>query len=221
MPDIEKGIQETEPDCRTGSDSKHFLLRRPTRVDLDGLVAMATDPHMATNLCTAWLPSTTRAADLWLEHILQDDNPEAFPFVISDMKGNAIGAACLLHETESGEAEISVLVDRRHWSQGVATRAMQALADFAFSNPTQTHQELQSVTARCRASCARSRRIVEKSGFQFYGSGMARSQFHRGMIPIDRYRLDRGIWHALRQWAGSGLIDPSRPSSQHDMKGAA
>lgn len=220
MPDIEKGIQETEPDCRTGSESNHFILRRPTPNDLEGLVAMATDPHMATNLCTAWLPNSMRAADLWLDHVVKQDNPEAFPFVISDMKGTAIGAACLVQEATAAEAEISVLVHRDHWSQGHATRAMQALADFAFSNPRQT-TALESVIARCRASCGRSRRIVEKSGFQFCGSGMAHSQFHRGMIPIDRYRLDRGIWHALRQWAGSGLIDSARPSSQTDMKGAA
>ncbi|SNY90689.1 Protein N-acetyltransferase, RimJ/RimL family [Cohaesibacter sp. ES.047] len=225
MPDIEKGIQETEPDCRTGSES-NFILRRPTRQDLEALVVMASDPHMVANLCTNWLPSTMRAADLWLDALLQESNPDAFPFVISDMKGRAMGAACIVLLETPGNAEISVLVEHKHWSQGIATRSMQALADFAFSNPTKTHSKLDSMTARCRVSCGRSRRIVEKSGFQFCGSGMAHSHFQRGMIPIDRYRLDRSTWHALRHWAGVSLLEATANKNKEDpsdldVKGAA
>ena len=46
MLEIDESLQQTEPDCREGSESKPFLLRHPARADLDVLVALANTPAM-------------------------------------------------------------------------------------------------------------------------------------------------------------------------------
>ena len=230
MLDIDKNLQQTEPDCSAGLGSTDFILRKPTQADLDTLVALATNPVLAKNLCSNWLPTSSRTADLWHANQMEESDPTDFPFILSDMKGSYLGAACLMLEEGRKQAEISVMICRDKWHNGYATRAIQALADFAFSNPNTNQPSLQTVIARCRVTCGGSRRMVEKCGFQYCGTGMAHSQHYRGMIPIDRYRLDRGIWKALRHWAGSGLIDlaphthinrpASHPASQ-SVKGVA
>ncbi|PLW76420.1 GNAT family N-acetyltransferase [Cohaesibacter celericrescens] len=224
MLDIDKKLQQTEPDCSEGLGNKNFLLRQPAQADLDMLVASATNPVLAKNLCSNWLPTSSRAADLWFASHNQETNPTDFPFVLTDMKGNYLGTACLMLQEERTQAEISIMICRDKWQNGYATRAIQALADFAFSNPNQNHPKLQTVTAQCRVSCRKSRRIVEKCGFQYSGTGMAQSPHYRGMIPIDRYHLDRGIWTAIRHWAGASHmpIYRNQPTNQPlEVKGAA
>jgi hypothetical protein len=34
---------------------------------------------------------------------------------------------------------------------------------------------------------------------------MGPSLFHRGMVPIDRFRLERSIWMSLKNWASTGV----------------
>ncbi|WP_319412443.1 GNAT family N-acetyltransferase [uncultured Cohaesibacter sp.] len=226
MLEIDENLQQTEPDSRAGSEIKPFLLRHPARTDLASLVALANNPALTKNLCSNWLPSSDIQADSWFLNYTEKSDPTEFPFIITDMKGTMIGVICLLLQENRKQAEISVMIMREHWQHGYATRAIQAVADFAFSSPNINQPSLEALEARCRVSCGRSRRIVEKCGFQYSGTGMAHSQHYKGMIPIDRYRLDRGVWYALRNWSGMGQSNPwafgpnSTPRG-YSLKGAA
>jgi len=62
-----------------------------------------------------------------------------------------------------------------------------------------------AVAATARVTNGASRRVLEKCGFQFAGQGMGPSLFHRGMVPIDRFRLERSIWMSLKSWASTGV----------------
>ena len=226
MLEIDESLLQTEPDCRAGLGHSNFILRTPSVADLETLVRLATDPILAKNLCDAWLPTTMRAADAWLEHMVEDKDPTRFTFVLTDMQGTNLGAAAVMLDDDRVQAEVSIVICRDQWQKGYATRALQAVADFAFSNPNTNQPKLESLSARCRVSCRSSRRLVEKCGFQYCGTGMAHSTHFRGMIPIDRYRMDRGIWTALRHWAGASRFDmpPRHDTAQqgdYGMKGAA
>jgi hypothetical protein len=45
-----------------------------------------------------------------------------------------------------------------------------------------------------------SRRVLEKCGFQWTGVGLYRIRALRSSAPIDRFRLDRGLWASLKSW---------------------
>jgi RimJ/RimL family protein N-acetyltransferase len=47
-----------------------------------------------------------------------------------------------------------------------------------------------------------SRRVVQKCGFQFQGSGLAASLALGSSVPVEWYRLDRKTWISLRSWGG-------------------
>jgi RimJ/RimL family protein N-acetyltransferase len=51
-----------------------------------------------------------------------------------------------------------------------------------------------------RVANTRGRRVIEKCGFQFRGSGMVRLP-GRGASPIERFALDRRTWSSLKTWA--------------------
>ncbi len=46
-----------------------------------------------------------------------------------------------------------------------------------------------------------SRRVLEKCGFQWTGVGLYRINSINSSAPVDRFRLERGIWSAIKAWA--------------------
>ena len=221
MLDIDESLQQSEPDSSRGLKSSNLILRKPAERDLGNLVALATNPQLAKTLCANPFPQSLDAAQSWLSCDIGIATGQTH-FVLSTIKGSFIGAAGLYRHENGREAEMVVLIRQALWRQGFATRAAQALADFAFSNPNPKDFDLNAVTATTRVCCSKSRRVAEKCGFQYAGTGMAHSAHFRGMIPIDRFRLDRGIWKALRSW-GQSIPEDFAPKgiSPDNFKGAA
>ena len=56
------------------------------------------------------------------------------------------------------------------------------------------------LAARCRVTNSDSRRVLEKCGFQWCGTGLENSVGMRGSFPVDRFRLERTVWASLRAW---------------------
>ncbi len=218
MLEIDKNLQQTEPDCRAGLRNHSLILRTPGKRDLANFVALSKDPILTKNLCNYSLPTSLETAYNWLDNqtVKADDAP--YYFALSNFKDEFYGQACLLPADKPHMLEMSIVLRRSVWNMGIATQAAQALVDFAFSNPNITNSNTETLLASCRVSCTRSRRMVEKCGFQYCGTGMARSPHYKGMIPIDRFHLDRGIWKAIRQW---GQRHNHLHSLDQSMKGAA
>ena len=83
----------------------------------------------------------------------------------------------------------------RYWGKGYATEAVRALIDHAFTDLE--HTALQSSV---RVTNPASRRVLEKCGFQWTGVGLCRIRALGSSVPVDRFRLERGIWTALKSW---------------------
>lgn len=62
--------------------------------------------------------------------------------------------------------------------------------------------ETDTVWCSNRVTNDRARRVIEKCGFQFRGTGMVRLA-GRGAYPIERFSLSRSAWTSLKAW-GSG-----------------
>ena len=101
--------------------------------------------------------------------------------------------------------EIGYWLGAKHWGKGYATEAVRALIDHAFTDLD--HEALQSAA---RVTNPASRRVLEKCGFQWTGVGLLRIRALDSSAPIDRFRLDRGLWASLKSWGQALASRPAR-----------
>jgi RimJ/RimL family protein N-acetyltransferase len=111
------------------------------------------------------------------------------------LRDRAVVGACgiMFHHNET--PELGYWLGVPYWNQGYATEALHALIDYAFTDLA--HEALQ---AGARVTNPASRRVLEKCGFQWTGVGLYRINAIKSSAPIDRFRLERGIWSALKTW---------------------
>jgi RimJ/RimL family protein N-acetyltransferase len=98
-------------------------------------------------------------------------------------------------EPREAAAELGYWLGVPYWNRGYATEAVRAVIDHAFGDLE--HDALQ---AGARVSNPASRRVLEKCGFQWTGVGLYRIRAIKSSAPLDRFRLDRGLWASLKAW---------------------
>ncbi|MCE1235563.1 MAG: GNAT family N-acetyltransferase [Hyphomicrobiales bacterium] len=180
-------------------ETPRLVLRRPVRADAERVAALANDAGVAENLSNLPHPYGLDDALAFI------DNTEVGPtrwnlgIHLKDEDAGFVGVAGLM--PRDGERFVlGYWIGRPYWNRGLATEAAQALIDFAFSR-----LEAPAVSATARVTNGASRRVLEKCGFQYAGQGMGPSLYHRGMVPIDRFRIERSIWTSIRNWAKTGV----------------
>jgi RimJ/RimL family protein N-acetyltransferase len=100
------------------------------------------------------------------------------------------------HRSEDpGELDMGYLLARPLWGQGLMTEAVQAIIDAAF-----LYSEANGISAAVRVTNPASRRVLEHSGFQYAGSGMASRPAWGDTVSVDHYRLSRRLWGSLKGW---------------------
>ena len=171
-------------------ETGRLVLRAPRRGDVKAMALLANDRRIAEN--TARIPHPYRDADAkqFIGAVNRQDGEAAF--VIS-LDAKLIGVCGV--EPREGGAEIGYWLGAPYWGQGYATEAVRALIDFAFDDLD--HDALQ---AGARVTNPASRRVLEKCGFQWTGVGLYRIRAINSSAPIDRFRLDRGLWASLKSW---------------------
>ena len=82
------------------------------------------------------------------------------------------------------------------WGKGYATEALSAAieAGFALTNAIE-------MLASAHVENAASRRVLDKCGFTHIGTGLEGAPARGGMVPCDRFRLERAVWAARRALA--------------------
>ena len=167
-----------------------LVLRAPSHSDVAVMVALAGDRRVAEN--TARIPHPYTAADAvgLLDSINQNGGETVFAIALD---GALIGM-CGLDPRQDG-VELGYWLDVPFWGRGYATEAARALIDYAFAELG--HEALSS---GARVSNPASRRVLEKCGFQWTGVQLRRIRAINSAAPIDRFRLDRGLWASLKAW---------------------
>jgi len=84
------------------------------------------------------------------------------------------------------------------WGKGLASEAVEAMVEAAFSLT-----DAVELDASSRVENAASRRVLEKAGFQFLGSGLEGAPARGGLVPCDRFGLTRAAWTARRPALGA------------------
>ena len=119
-------------------------------------------------------------------------------FVIT-LEGAPIGV-CSVDLREDGP-EIGYWLGVPYWGRGYATEAVRALIDHAFGD-----LEHEALISGARVSNPASRRVLEKCGFQWTGVRLSRIRAINSAAPIDRFRLDRGLWASLKSWGHANRV---------------
>jgi RimJ/RimL family protein N-acetyltransferase len=179
--------------CIPVLETERLMLRAPTLEDAKHVAALANDKRIAEN--TRRIPhpySRTDAEDF----IAAANTPQGdIAFLITTRAGQPVGA-CGIATHDEAAPEIGYWLGVKHWGKGYGTEAVRALIDFAF-----TELAHESLSAGARVTNPASRRILEKCGFQWTGVGLCRIRALNSSAPIDRFRLDRGLWTSLRRWS--------------------
>ncbi len=178
--------------CIPVLETKRLILRAPRLGDAKAVTALANDRRIAEN--TARIPHPYRQADAesWIAGA--NAEPEGETYLIT--LGSVVIGGCGFDIRDDGPTpEIGYWLGARHWGKGYATEAVRALIDHAFEN-----LEYKALQSSVRVTNPASRRVLEKCGFQWIGVGLCRIRALGSSVPVDRFRLERGIWSALKSW---------------------
>ena len=172
-------------------ETKRLSLRAPRLEDAKTVAMLANDRRIAEN--TARIPHPYRVSDAegFIGGANKGDGEAVFLVTLRDE--TVIGACGIVTAEQPPELGYWLGVD--YWGKGYATEALHAVIDYAF---TDLAHEL--VQAGARVTNPASRRVLEKCGFQWTGVGLYRIRAINSSAPIDRFRLERGIWTALKSW---------------------
>ena len=172
-------------------ETKRLALRMPRLEDAKTMVALANDRRIAEN--TARIPHPYKLADA--EGFIGGANKGAADAVfLITLHDRTIIGACGVTALDD-QAELGYWLGVPYWGKGYATEALHALIDYAF-----TDLGHEALNAGARVTNPASRRVLEKCGFQWTGVGLYRIRAINSSAPIDRFRLERGIWSALKGW---------------------
>jgi RimJ/RimL family protein N-acetyltransferase len=167
-----------------------LVLRAPLHHDVEAIVALAGDRRVAENTARIPHPYTVADAVGFVAAINKKGGETVFAL---ERDGVLIGMCGF--DSRSDGIELGYWVGVPFWGHGYATEAARAAIDYAFAELG--HEVLQS---GARVSNPASRRVLEKCGFQWTGVQLCRIRAINSAAPIDRFRLDRGLWASLKAW---------------------
>ena len=176
-------------------ETKRLVLRAPRLGDVKTLAALANDRRIAEN--TARIPHPYRPGDAE-EFIASANRGNDIAFLITqrnEQKSDQVIGACGFSQLDRHPPEIGYWLGVKHWGKGYATEAVRAMIDHAF-----TDLDCEALQSAARVTNPASRRVLEKCGFQWTGAGLLRIRAIASSAPIDRFRLDRGLWASLKSW---------------------
>jgi RimJ/RimL family protein N-acetyltransferase len=172
-------------------ETKRLALRTARLEDAKAVAALANDRRIAEN--TARIPYPYKLADA--EQFIAGASKKGEAAYLVTLRDGTIVGACGLMFREDDAPEIGYWLGVPYWNKGYATEALHALIDYAFTDLTHD-----AVQAGARVTNPASRRVLEKCGFQWTGVGLYRINSIKSSAPIDRFRLERRIWSALKTW---------------------
>ena len=176
--------------------SQRLVMRAPHEEDIDALAHLANNAAVATMVSRMPHPYTARDAADFVRRTNAGEIGKCVYAITKADNGEFLGCCALEpHVNDADTLEIGYWLGEPHWNRGYATEAAHALIDMAFRT-----RDIAHIDARCRVTNIASRRVIQKCGFQFQGSGMVASLAMGGMMPVEWYRLDRKTWMSLKSW---------------------
>lgn len=165
-------------------------LRAPRRSDCNAIARLVNDRRIAANTARIPYPYAIEDAEQFVVSVNKREGEACF---VLTLDGTPIGM-CSVDLREDG-LELGYWLGVAYWGRGFATEAARALIDHAFGD-----LEHETLISGARVNNPASRRVLEKCGFQWTGVRLSRIRAINSAAPIDRFRLDRGLWASLKSW---------------------
>ncbi len=166
--------------------TERLVLRAPRLEDAKTIATLLDDRRIAEN--TLRIPYPYGIADAQAFIAGANVNSSETVFLITKRDATVLGA-CGVAERPAAPPEIGYWLAVPFWGSGYATEAARAMIDYAFD-----HLGHEVLHAGARVTNAASRRVLEKCGFQWTGVGLYRIRSLASSAPLDRFRLERGVW---------------------------
>lgn len=195
-----KALTGLQPCCSPVAVHR-LLLRAPNAADAERLAMLANNPNVATQTSNMPHPYGASEAEDWIASASENREDRCAYVIVLKSEANTsegeIIGACSYGKPSAGYEgfEIGYWLGEPYWGLGHAAEACHALIDHIFTKTLAV-----SVWATCRVTNARSRRVIEKCGFQYRENAMVHSVALGGMQPVERYVLDRRSWESLKAW---------------------
>ncbi len=171
-------------------ETERLVLRAPRLGDVRAIVRHVNDRRVAENTARIPHPYGVDDAERFIATVNRQDGEATFAVTRG---GDLIGVCGV--EPRDNAPEVGYWLGASYWGRGYATEAVRAVIDHAFG--ALGHDTLQ---AGARVGNPASRRVLEKCGFQWTGVGLYRIRAINSSAPLDRFRLDRGLWASLKAW---------------------
>lgn len=171
--------------------TERLVLRPPHEDDIPELARLANSRRLADMLSRMPHPYREREARAFITASSRPHPGGTWAVTVAE---SGAFAGCSTLKGTPGGLEIGYWIGQPFEGRGYATEAAHALVDLAFRATG-----AERVLASCRVINAASRRVIHKCGFQYAGQGMIDS-LAAGMVPVERYVLDRKTWIGLRSW---------------------
>ena len=171
-------------------ETERLTLRAPRHEDVKAIAVLANDRRIAANTARIPHPHGVDDAEQFIAAVNKSDGEVCFVMVLD---GKTIGACGV--DPREDSPELGYWLGASYWGRGFTTEAVRAVIDYAFGDLK--HEILQ---AGARVSNPASRRVLEKCAFQWTGVRLTRIRAINSAAPVDRFRLDRGLWLSLKAW---------------------
>jgi RimJ/RimL family protein N-acetyltransferase len=182
--------QQSEAHSVPVLETERLVLRAPRHGDVKAIVRLVNDRRVAENTARIPHPYGIDDAERFIAGVNRQDGEATFAVIRG---GDLIGVCGV--EPRDHAPEIGYWLGAPYWGRGYATEAVRAVIDHAFG--AVGHGTLQ---AGARVGNPASRRVLEKCGFQWTSVGLYRIRAINSSAPLDRFRLDRGLWASLKAW---------------------
>jgi len=178
--------------------SERLTLRAPKAADIAAISHLANNINVASKVSRMPHPYTEKDAEFFIDRVASGAMGKCVYAVTRTTNADFIGCCALEGSGDGRGMEIGYWFGEPYWNQGFATEAAQTLIDFGFNTMGADY-----IDGRVRVMNIGSRRVLQKSGFQFQGTGMASSLALGGRVSVEWFRLDRKTWDSLRHWGGT------------------
>jgi RimJ/RimL family protein N-acetyltransferase len=174
-----------------------LVLRAPRRGDVNAIATLVNDRRIAANTARIPHPYAIEDAEQFIASVNKREGEACFAITLD---GAPVGV-CSVDLREDGP-EVGYWLGVPYWGRGFATEAVRALIDHAFGD-----LEHEALISGARVNNPASRRVLEKCGFQWTGVRLSRIRAINSAAPIDRFRLDRGLWASLKSWGRGSRVE--------------
>lgn len=174
-------------------ETDRLVLRQPTLADVKAIARVVGDKRVSINLRRVPHPYTADDAISFVTTIAATIDTV---FLVEHERA-AIGLVGVSWENENAP-ELGYCFAVDHWGKGYATEAARAVIDYAFEEFA-----IDELLAGARVLNPASRHVLEKCGFQWTGVELHRFLALGSSTPVDRFKLERGVWASIKSWSNS------------------